>query len=133
MSINTCLEDWQSVKELFYESQKHGIECDLTSNLDDILGYGDVTWAKDVLGDPAKAVEEIQIRRDDFRHLAKTYSRKGLSESSLDGSYAMQLVNIIKAVDKIYGRSQAVEVQKAAVLIVDLPIVRDALSTDESQ
>jgi len=125
MSIDLALDDWPSAKSLFYFGQKYNVYDDLLMlKLDWIVQTGDLKWASDVIGDPAKKLEEIKRERDESQIPLR--NQKDLAKR-VDEMFANQIVSLLKAEAKVKGVQVARKLQKQALSIVDSPIIRDAL------
>jgi len=126
MSIDLALNDWQSVKSLFYQGRKNGVSDDiLMLHLDQILQTGDLKWASDIVGDPAKKLDEIKRERD--VSLSALSSRKDLA-NGVDGMFASQIATLLKTTAKIHGLPAARKLQKQALKFLDTSEIRNALN-----
>ncbi|MEQ1823465.1 MAG: hypothetical protein ABL949_13225 [Fimbriimonadaceae bacterium] len=128
MSLNFCLNDIRSAKELFYEGLKHNADTNLMLNLDEILEAGEEAWARDIIGDPNERLESIKDQRDLIALSMKLNKSLGDHAKFLDESYARQIAMLLEAVEKTHGLPKAQELQQEALTILDLPEIRAAIS-----
>jgi|GEM_PF-3528269 len=126
MTINLALDDLVSAKSLFYEGRKNAVRDDAFSlDLDRVFQTGDMKWARDVVGDPEKKIDEIKHNRELSRLALST--RKELA-NEVDGVFAKQIVNLVKAVAKLDGVPAAHKLQEKALTFLNTPEIRDALN-----
>lgn len=126
LSLDLALDDMASTKKHFYEGRQHK-ETDslLMLQLGRILATGDLKWAKDVIGHPKEKLEEIKRQRQ-MALSSFPDAKDSQMKQSLDGVFAMQIANLLKAVDKVHGRSAAKDLQKTALKFLDSIEVRTA-------
>jgi hypothetical protein len=128
MSLNFCLNDIRSAKELFYEGLKHDADTNLMLNLDEILEAGEEAWARDIIGDPDEKLERIKDQRDHLALSMKLNKSLGDYAEFLDESFARQIGMLLEAVQKTYGLPKAQALQQEALKFLDLPEIREAIS-----
>lgn len=130
MAIDLQLDDLASAKELFYEGRKNGVDDPfLMLALDRIRATGDLKWARDVIGDPQEALEDVKERRR-----LSLRALRGRPDSQhyidiLDEGLGRELVTLIQAVEAVDGAGPAKSLREDILAAFDSPVIRAALKT----
>ncbi len=123
LSISFALDDLASAKKLFYEGLEHGVK-EPHIDLKRVLASGDLSWARDAMGDPSQKLARIKSEHELMNMLSDLGDEM---QSVITESNASRIAEFLRAVAMTHDWDTAVRIRDEALEFMDSPLIRDAL------